>query len=160
MIVPGRLIITSCRRLLAGAAGLAAPVQSITGRTEFVEAAASPGTAGSVAMGPASLDGLLLAAASAFCDVERRMLALIEGLGRIADDSARGRVLEPLRGEQLPHLNALCRLRVRTPAGHAVRASAFLLRDGGKLACRAEVRMSLDDRLLWALVSDLAVAPC
>lgn len=160
MTIPGRLITASRRRFLAGAAALAVPVQPITGKTEFVEVAARPGTAGDVAMGPAFLDGPLLAEAFASCDVERRTLALVEGPGRIVDNGARDRVLEPLRGEQLPHLDALRRLRARTPAGHAARASAFLLRNAGELACQAEVRVSLDDRLLWDLACNLAVAPC
>ena len=102
------------------------------------------------------LDGPLLAAAVAFCNVERRMLSLIEGPDRIADDDARGLLLMPLRDEQRPHLDQLCRQRARSLAGHRVRAIAFALWDGGELAHVAEAQGFLADRLLAALVRDLA----
>lgn len=148
MNLPGYLTIASRRRLMAGAAALAAPAYPIREGITLVGMADGLDTAGSVTTGPLFLDGPLLAAASAFCGVERRLLALIEGPGRIADDEARDRVLEPLRDEQMPHLDALCRLEAQTLTGHVARALAFLLWDGGELAYRAEAQVSLEDRLL------------
>ena len=116
---------------------------------------AGPGAAGA----SAPFDGPLLAAAAAFCAVERRMLSLIEGPGRVADDDARGLLLRPLRNEQGPHLDRLCRQRARSLAGHRARAVAFALWDGGELAHLAEAQGFLADRLLAALVRDLAEPP-
>jgi len=105
-------------------------------------------------------DELLMAAAAAFCDAERRMLSLIEGPDRIADDDARDLLLAPLRDEQALHLDLLCRERAWALAGHRARATAFALWDGGELVQRAEAHGFLADRLLAALIRDLAGVPC
>ena len=116
---------------------------------------AGPGAAGTAA----PLDGPLLAAAAAFCDVELRMLSLFEGPGRVEDDRARDLLLGPLRDEQRPHLDLLCRQRARSLAGHRARAIAFALWDDGDLADKAEEGDFLGERLLAALVRVLAVPP-
>ena len=117
------------------------------------------GGAGGVAERSTS-DAGLLAAAAAFCNLERRMLGLIDGPGRVADDGARDLLLAPLRDEQAPHLDQLCRERARSLGGHRARAMAFALWDGGELAERAGAQGLLADRLLAAVVRDLANMPC
>lgn len=131
------------RRLLVGAALLGS----------------GPGGAGGVA-GPSTSDAGLLAAAANFCALERRMLDLFDGPGRVADDGARDLLLAPLRSEQGPCLDQLCRERASSLAGHRARAVAFALWDGGELAERAGAQGLLADRLLAALIRDLADAPC
>ena len=160
MTDPGHPTAPSRRRLLAGAAAIAAPACPVIEGSALMGTASVPGSEGDTVTMCAVLDGPLVVAASAFCDLERRMLALIEGPGRIDDDELRDRALEPLRGEQLRHLDALCRLEARTMTEHVARALAFLLWDGGELANRAEMQVSLEDRLLWSLVRDLAAMPC
>ena len=106
----------------------------------------------------ASSDEGLLAAAAAFCALERRMQALIEGPGCVADDHARDLLLRPLRDAQAPHLDRLCHSRASDLAGHRARAGAFALWDAGELADLAEARGFPADRLLAALVRDLVEA--
>lgn len=105
-------------------------------------------------------DQSLIAAALAFCNTERRMLSLIEGPDRVAADDARGLLLAPLRDEQAPHLDLVCRERAWSLAGHQARAIAFALWDGGEITERAATQGFLADRLLAALVRDLADVPC
>ena len=52
----------------------------------------------------------------------------------------------------------LCRQHARSLADHRARAVAFTLWDGGELAHRAQAHGLLEDRLLSALVRDLAAA--
>ncbi len=105
-------------------------------------------------------DGTVIAACAVFNVLERRRLDLIEGPGRIADDDARDQALGPLAGEQQAYLDRLCRQRATTLAGHRARAISFALWDGGELADRARANGLLEDRLLAALVRDLAGLPC
>ncbi len=152
----GYLTPASRRRLRAGVALLGASPHPAA-------AGPGPGTPANPSISPAPgapdrLDGPLLSAAAAFCVIEQRMLTLIEGPERVADDDARDRLLTPLRDEQRPHLDALCRQRARSLAGHRARAVAFTLWDGGELAHRAQAHGFLEDRLLSALVRDLAAA--
>lgn len=104
-------------------------------------------------------DGPLVTAAIDFCEAERRMLVLIDGPGRVADDDARDLLLAPLRASQGPHLDLLCCRRAWGLAGHQARAVAFALWDGCELAQRAEAQGFLADRLLAALVRDLVSVP-
>ena len=137
----GHLTPASRRRLLAGVA--------LLGTSTHPTASPGSGT-------PDVPDGPLLSAAVAFCLIEGRMLALIEGPERVVDDDARDRLLAPLRDEQRPHLDALCRQHARSLAGHRARAVAFTLWDGGELAHRAAADSFLENRLLSALIRDLA----
>lgn len=105
-------------------------------------------------------DELLISAAMAFCDAERKMLDLIEGPDRVADDHTRDLLLAPLRDAQAPHLDLICQERAWGLPGHQARAMAFALWDGGELAHLAEAHGFLADRLLAALVRDLADVPC
>ncbi len=139
-MTPGSLTAASRRRLLSSVALLGAGLG---------EAAAT-----------VDRDAPLISAAMLFCDAERGMLALIEGPGSVADDAARDLLLAPLRDKQAPHLNRLCRERAWGLAGHRARALAFALWDGGELAERAGAQGLLADRLLAALIRDLADAPC
>jgi len=129
------------RRLLGGAAMLGA----------------NPCGTGTAA---APADGGLLEAAAAFCALEGRMLALIDGPNRVADDSARDLLLAQLRDEQGPWLDQLCRERASSLTDHRTRAMAFALWDGGELAERATTQGLLADRLLAAIVRDLVDMPC
>ncbi len=138
-MTPGFLTTASRRRLLGGVALLGA----------------GPGAADA----SSPLDKGLLAAAAAFCALERRMLALIEGADRITDNDARDMLLRPLRNKQLSHLDLLCRQQARSLAGHRARAAAFALWDGGELARLAQANGFLADRLLAALIRDLADVP-
>jgi len=117
--------------------------------------AATPGGSAPAASAQ-SADAALLAACARFCALERRMLDVIEGPGRIDDDDARDPVLEVFRGAQRPQLDLLCRLRATSLTGHGARAAAFALWDGGETAHRAALHGLLEDRLLAALVRDLA----
>jgi len=117
--------------------------------------AATPGESAPAALAQPA-DAALLAAYKRFCALERRMLHVIEGPGRIDDDDARDPVLEVFRDAQRPHLDLLCRLRATSLAGHRARAIAFALWDGGETAHRAALHGLLEDRLLAALVRDLA----
>lgn len=118
-----------------------------------------PGGAGGVAE-PSKSDAGLLAAAATFCALERRTLDLIDGPGRVADDGVRDLLLAPLRDGQGPCFDQLCRERARSLAGHRARAMAFALWDGGELAERAGAQGLLADRLLAAVIRDLANVPC
>ena len=88
------------------------------------------------------------------------MLGLIDGPGRVADDGARDLLLAPLRDGQRPYLDQLCREQACSLAGHRARAMAFALWDGGELAERAGAQGLLADRLLAAVIHDLANVPC
>ncbi len=101
----------------------------------------------------------LIAACEAFNDVEQRKLDLIEGPGRMVDDAARAKVLAPLMAEQQGCLDVICTQRATTLAGHQARAISFVLWDGGELAERASAAGFLEDRLVAALVRDLAGLP-
>lgn len=129
------------RRLLLRLAGLAAAV-----------GAARPASA------PDLDNATLLAACAAFGALERERLALFEGPGRIEDDDERDEAIGPIWARQVPLLEQICARRATTLAGHRARAAAYWLWDGGELAWRARAagEGSLDDRLLAALVADLA----
>lgn len=117
------------------------------------------GAAGAgAAAAAASPDEGLLAAAAAFCALEQRMQALIEGPGCVADDAARDLLLRPLRDAQAPHLDRLCQARASDLAGHRARAGAFAVWDAGELADLAETNGFPADRLLAAFVRDLVGA--
>ena len=105
-------------------------------------------------------DTAVITACASFNALERRKLDLVEGPGRIADDGARDQALLPFAGEQQVFLDMLCRRHAVTLAGHQARAISFALWDGGELAGRARVHGFLEDRLLAALVRDLAGLPC
>ena len=135
------------RRLLFSAATLT------TGLHGHAASATAPRQDGN---GP---DAALLAACTGFSRIERQRLALLDGPRRIADDDARDLALAPLLDQQLPFLDALCEQRATTLAGHQARAIAFWLWDGGELAYRARQSGTLEDRILSALVLDLAGAP-
>ncbi len=105
-------------------------------------------------------DQPLIAAATVSCDAKRRMLALIDGPGRIADDRARDLLLVLLRDAQAPHLDQLCRKQAWSLAGHRARAMAFALWDDGELSRRAATQGFLANRLLTAMIHDLAGMPC
>ncbi|MGI4945516.1 MAG: hypothetical protein ACRYHQ_33945, partial [Janthinobacterium lividum] len=107
---------------------LVAPRRRLLGATVLL------GTAPCGAGAAAAQDEELLAAAVAFCALERRMQGLIEGPDSIADDGARDVMLAPLWDEQEPHLDLLVRLRARSLGGHRARAAAFALWDGGEIA--------------------------
>ena len=108
---------------------------------------------------PPHPDLAVIAACAAFNAIERRMLDLIEGPGRIADDAVREQILEPLRDEQQGYLDVLCTQRATTLAGHQARAISFALWDGGELAHRADASGFIEDQLLAVLVRDLANLP-
>ena len=134
----GVLLAATRRRLLGGATLLGAG----PARADIAESA----------------DADLIAAAAAFCALERRMQDLIEGPGCVADDAAREVLLRPLRDEQAPHLDQLCQARAVGLASHQARAAAFTLWDAGELADLAEANGFPSDRLLAALVRDLVEA--
>ena len=108
---------------------------------------------------PPHPDLALIAACEAFNIIELRKLDLIEGPGRIVDDAARAQVLEPLTDQQQCCLDTICTQRATTLAGHQARAISFALWDGGELAERASAAGFLEDRLVAALVRDLAGLP-
>ncbi len=147
--MPPDYLTTASRRRLLASAGL---LTSGLGRPPHQAA-----TAGRLQPDP---DGAVIAACAAFNVLERRKLDLIEGPGRIADDDTRDQALGPLAGEQQGYLDRLCRQRATTLAGHQARAISFALWDGGELADRAHAYGLFEDRLLAALVRDLAGLPC
>ncbi len=147
--MPPDYLTTASRRRLLASAGL---LTSGLGRIPQDAARAPP---------PQSdPDAAVIAACAAFNVLERRRLDLIEEPGRIADDDARDQALGPLAGEQQDYLDRLCRQRATTLAGHQARAISFALWDGGELADRARAHGLLEDRLLAALIRDLAGLPC
>ena len=109
--------------------------------------------------GKARPDAPVIAACVGFCDLEGRRLALIEGPDRIAGDEARERMLEPLSDQQQVYLDAVCGQRATTQAGHQARAICVALWDGGEIGYRARVGGFVDDRLVAALLRDLAGLP-
>lgn len=132
------------RRLLFSAAALTSGVRA---------SAAGPAAPQRASTDP---DGPLLAACAGFSNVERQRIALYDGPCRIEDDDVRDAAMTPLMDQQLLFLNAMCAQRASGLAGHRARAIAFWLWDGGELAYRALQSNALEDRLLAALVRDLA----
>ena len=132
----GLLLAATRRRLLGGATLLGAGPRGAAGAA-------------------AAADEGLIAAAAAFCALEWRMQDLIEGLGSVADEDAREVLLRPLRDEQAPHLDRLCRERALGLAGHRARAVAFQAFDGGELVDLARMNGLPADRMVAALVRDL-----
>ena len=147
--MPTDLLTPASRRRLLASAGL---LTASLGRAS--------GGAADALCGRPHPDLAVIAACAAFNAVERRKLDLIEGPGRIVDDAARDKALEPLTGEQQAYLDMLCTQRATTLAGHQARAISFALWDGGELTDRARASGFLEDRLLAALVRDLAGLPC
>ncbi len=147
--MPPHALTTASRRLLLASAGL---LTAGLGR-------ASSGAADTLRYRP-DPDLAVIAACAAFNAIERRKLDLIEGPGRIVDDAVRDRALEPLTVMQQAYLDMLCTRHATTLAGHQARAISFALWHGGELADRARAIGFLEDRLLAALVRDLADLPC
>ena len=147
--MPSNLLTTASRRRMLAAAGL---LTAGLGR--------AAGGASDALVEPPHPDLAVIAACAAFNAIERRKLDLTEGSGRIIDDAVRAQILEPLIGEQQGYLDLLCTEHATTLAGHQARAISFALWDGGELAYRADVQGFLEDRLLAALVRDLADQPC
>jgi len=147
--MPSSLLTTASRRRLLASAGL---LTAGLGRV-------SGSVADALRQRPHP-DLAVITACAAFNAIERRKLDLIEGPGRIVDDAARDQALEPLTGEQQGYLDMLCTQHATTLAGHQARAISFALWDGGELADRAGASGFLEDRLLAALVRDLAGLPC
>lgn len=104
---------------------------------------------------PDRTDAALVAACVAVVAMEDRKRALFDGPGRIDDDAARDAALNPLDDELRAHLEVATRAVPATWAGHIVRASAFLLWDGGALDHQARLG-SAGDQLVAAIVTDLA----
>lgn len=105
-------------------------------------------------------DQPLIAAATASCNVKRRMLALIDNPGRVADDGVRDLLLALLRDAQAPHLDQFCRERAWSLAGYWARTMACALWNDGELSRRAATQGFLANRLLTAMICDLAGMPC
>ena len=124
-------------------------------RRRLLGAAALLGTGPRTAGAAAAADEMLLAASAAFCALERRMRDLIEGPGCVADEGARELLLRPLRDQQAPYLDLLCRQHARSLADHRARAAAFALWDDGELNDLADSNGFPADRLLAAMVRDL-----
>ncbi len=146
--MPDHLTTASRRRLLASAGLLTAGL----GRASL--------SAADALRHRSDPDAAVITACSAFNALERRRLDLIEGPGHIGEDSARDQALAPLAGEQQVFLDMLCRRHAVTLAGHQARAISFALWDDGELSARASANGFLEDRLLAALVRDLAGLPC
>ena len=58
--------------------------------------------------------------------------------------------------QRLHHSEALCQTKAVSYAGHQARALAFCFWDDGDLAKRAANQGYLEERLIWAVVADLA----
>ncbi len=104
---------------------------------------------------PAGADHALLAACTIFDGWERKRIGLIEGPGRIDDDRERDTHMAAIEAEQRASLDALCTLKAETLQGHQARGRSFVLWDGGEVFWRAERYLSLEDRLLAAVIRDL-----
>lgn len=149
MTIEGFLTTASRRHVLAGLASLTAAPSQATASADAATGAP-----------PLHPDELLITAAAAFCSLEERRVALIEGPGRIDDDDDRDEALKPLAAAQTEPFRVLCDARATTPAGHRARASAIVLGDGGEIFYRAKVCGLPEDRLIAALLRDLVGLAC
>lgn len=104
-----------------------------------------------VTAGMSGRDARLAVASRGFARTELQEGALLEGsLGE--SSLASPNVVEARRR----HVDALCGCRAHTLEGHRARALAFCIWDDGELPRRVAARDLLEDRLLWAILSDLA----
>jgi len=157
MLVPSLPFAAATRRALLRFA----PALALTDRAASDLVGASTPAAMPDGPAPASsvqllADAALILACARFSALERQMLATFDGPDRIDDDIARDVVLAALREAQGPQIDLVCRLRATSLAGHRARAAAFAVWDGGETAYRAASQASLEDRVLAALVRDLA----
>ena len=103
----------------------------------------------------AGTDRALLDACAIFETWERQRIALIEGPDRIDDGRERDKHMDAIEVEQRASLDALCTIKAQSLTGHQARARSFVLWDGGEVFWRAERCLSLEDRLLAAIIRDL-----
>ena len=103
----------------------------------------------------AGTDRALLDACAIFDTWERQRIAPIGGPDRIDDSRERDKHMDAIEVEQRAPLDTLCTIRAQTLTGHQARARSFVLWDGGEVFWRAERCLSLEDRLLAAIIRDL-----
>ena len=103
-----------------------------------------------------SPDAEVITACRRFNELERKKLDILDGGGQIEDDAIREATLDSLLDPQIVLLESICKSRATTLAGHRARAICFALWDGGETAYRAYDGGGFDDRLITALVRDLA----
>ena len=101
-------------------------------------------------------DAEVIKACLQFNELERKKLDILDGGGQIEDEAVREATLEALLDPQIVLLEIICNTRATTLAGHTARAICFALWDGGETAYRAHDGGGFDDRLITALVRDLA----
>ena len=106
---------------------------------------------------------LRITAKVAGCDVRLAMASL--GFARAelqrtkfaeAENADDGLALKIIFDRRRRHVDALCTFKAKTHEGHRARALAVCIWDDGELARRALNNGSLEDRLFWAVLSDLA----
>ena len=97
-----------------------------------------------------------MAACSRFMATERAKIALVH---QELPEEVLEAALDTLWDCQLPIVEEVCSLTATTLAGHRARASAYHLFDGGDLAWRSRASGAFEDRLLAAIVNDLAGKP-
>ena len=101
-------------------------------------------------------DSEIIRACLQFNELERKKLDILDGVSQIEDEDIREATLDLLVDPQIALLELICNTRATTLAGHTARAICFALWDGGETAYRAYDGGGFDDRLITALVRDLA----
>ena len=101
-------------------------------------------------------DAALIGAAGDYGVIHRRIGRLLQGSGRIEAESVRSRRFADLTEAAAPLLEQLGNARAVTNDGHKARAAAFLAWNEGEIMGRADRDGLLEDRLLAAILLDLA----
>nr|WP_294550260.1 hypothetical protein [uncultured Rhodopila sp.] len=84
------------------------------------------------------------------------MAALMPGTAPIADTHSRADAFDAVWATGKPALYGLIDVRPAAPLGHVMRAAAFLVHDAGEMLRRARAVQMIENRLLAAILIDLA----